>query len=94
MHTLYDTVALDYPQLDLITLIKHGQCRDEMPIMFRKLAKLDDFSAHAFPLKPCALSVPHHTAKFTSGIGPSSGALLIFFRKRAKVAFLASRSSA
>lgn len=35
-----------------------------------------------------------HAAKSSSAIRPSSGGLLIFFKNRAKVAFLAPRSSA
>jgi hypothetical protein len=40
------------------------------------------------------VSILSHAAKSSSAIRPSSGGLLIFFKNRAKVAFLAPRSSA
>ena len=40
------------------------------------------------------VSILRHAAKCSSGIRPSSDGPLIFFKNRAKVAFLAPRSSA
>lgn len=55
------------------------------------------FSQHAAKTQVrfgMGVSILRQAAKCSSGTGPSSGGLHIFFRKRVRVAFLAPRSSA